>query len=56
MRKKYIFFKYYIKSKLQVKKVSPDNIRKYLKDKIVVANERVQTAEEINNCIRNSLG
>lgn len=53
MRKKYIFFKYYIKSKLQVKKVSPDNIRKYLKDKIVVANERVQTAEEINNCIRN---
>lgn len=52
MRKKHIFFKYYIKSKIQERKVSPDNIRTYLKDKIVIANERIQTAEEINLCIR----
>ena len=53
MRKKHIFLKYYIKSKLQERKVSPDNIRTYLKDKIVIANERIQTADEINLCIRN---
>lgn len=52
MRKKHIFLKYYIKSKLQERKVSPDNIRTYLKDKIVIANERIQTADEINLCIR----
>lgn len=52
MRKKHIFFKYYFTSKLQRKKTSPDNIRRYLKDKILVANEKVQTAEEINSYIR----
>lgn len=51
LRKRYIFLKYYIKSKFLKKKVSPDKIRKYLKNRIVVANNRVQTAEEINNHI-----
>lgn len=48
----HVFLEYYIKSKLQERKVSPDNIRTYLKDKIVIANERIQTAEEISLCIR----
>lgn len=55
MRKKYIFFKYYIKSKLQEKNASPDRIRRYLKNKSVVANGKVQTAEEINNCIKDMI-
>ena len=55
MRKKYTFFKYYIKSKLQEKNVSPDRIRRYLKNKSVVANGKVQTAEEINNCIKDMI-
>ena len=55
MRKKYIFFKYYIKSKLQEKNASPDRIRRYLKSKSVVANGKVQTAEEINNCIKDMI-
>lgn len=50
--KKTYFLKYYIKSKIQEKNTSPDNIRRYLKDKIVVANERIQTLEEINVYIR----
>ena len=55
MRKKYIFFKYYIKSKLHEKNASPDRIRRYLKNKNVVANGKVQTAEEINNCIKDMI-
>ena len=55
MRKKYIFFKYYIKSKLQEKNASPDRIRRYLKNKSVVANGKVQTSEEINNCIKDMI-
>ncbi len=55
MRKKCIFFKYYIKSKLQEKNASPDRIRRYLKNKSVVANGKVQTAEEINNCIKDMI-
>ena len=55
MRKKYIFFKYYIKSKLQEKNATPDNIRRYLKDKVVVAKERTHTSEEINNYIRDMI-
>lgn len=55
MRKKYIFFKYYIKSKLQEKNASPDRIRGYLKNKSVVANGKVQTSEEINNCIKDMI-
>lgn len=55
MRKKYIFFKYYIKSKLQEKNASPDRIRRYLKNKSVVAKGKVQTAEEINNCIKDMI-
>ena len=55
MKKKYIFFKYYIKSKLQEKNTSPDRIRRYLKNKSVVANEKVQTSEEINNCIKDMI-
>ena len=55
MRKKYIFLKYYIKSKLQEKNASPDRIRRYLKNKSVVANGKVQTAEEINNCIKDMI-
>ena len=54
-KKKYIFFKYYIKSKLQEKNAAPDNIRRFLKNKIVVANERIQTSEEINGSIRNMI-
>lgn len=55
MRKKCTFFKYYIKSKFQAKKVSPDNIRNYLRDRIVVANEKIQTSKEINSCIRENI-
>lgn len=55
MRNIHIFLKYYIKSKIQEKKASPDNIRRYLKDKTVVANERIYTSEEINNCIRDMI-
>lgn len=55
MRKKCIFLKYYIRSKLQEKNASPDRIRKYLKNKSVVANGKVQTAEEINNCIKDMI-
>ena len=55
MKKKYIFFKYYIKSKLQEKNASPDRIRRYLKNKSVVANGKVQTSEEINNCIKDMI-
>lgn len=55
MRKKCIFLKYYIRSKLQEKNASPDRIRRYLKNKSVVANEKVQTAEEINNCIKDMI-
>lgn len=55
MRKKCIFFKYYIKSKLQEKNASPDRIRRYLKNKSVVANGKVQTSEEINNCIKDMI-
>lgn len=53
--KKYIFLKYYIKSKLQEKNATPDNIRRYLKDKVVVAKERTHTSEEINNYIRDMI-
>ena len=55
MRNIHIFFRYYIKSKLQEKNASPDNVREYLKDKTVVANERIYTSEEINNCIRDMI-
>lgn len=55
MRKKRIFLKYYIRSKLQEKNASPDRIRRYLKNKSVVANGKVQTAEEINNCIKDMI-
>lgn len=55
MRKKYVFFKYYIKSKFQEKSVSPDRIRRYLKGRSVVANEKIQTSEEINNCIKDMI-
>ena len=53
MKNKHIFFKYYIKSKYQGRKVSSDNIRTYIKEHIIIANERIQTAEEINIYIRN---
>lgn len=52
MKKNYIFLKYYIKSKLREKKISTDNIRRYLKGKRVIGNGRIQTAEEINLNIR----
>lgn len=55
MRKKCIFLKYYIRSKLQEKNATPDNIRRYLKDKVVVAKERTHTSEEINNYIRDMI-
>ena len=55
MRKKCIFLKYYIRSKLQEKNASPNRIRRYLKNKSVVANGKVQTAEEINNCIKDMI-
>ncbi len=55
MRKKCIFLKYYTRSKLQEKNASPDRIRRYLKNKSVVANGKVQTAEEINNCIKDMI-
>lgn len=55
MRKKCIFLKYYIKSKLQAKNASPDRIRRYLKNKSVVANGKIQTSEEINNCIKDMI-
>ena len=53
MRNIHIFLKYYIKSKIYERKVNPDNIRTYLKDEIVIANEKIQTTEEINIYIRN---
>lgn len=55
MRKKYTFLKYYIKSKFQEKNSSPDRIRKYLKNRIVIANKSVQTSEEINSCIKDMI-
>ena len=53
MKNKHIFLKYYIKSKYQGRKVSSDNIRTYIKEHIMIANEKIQTAEEINIYIRN---
>lgn len=48
----HIFLKCYIKSKLRERKVSADNIRSYLRNKTVIANKKIQTAEEINLYIR----
>lgn len=53
MKNKHIFLKYYIKSKYQGRKVSSDNIRTYIKEHIMIEDEKIQTAEEINIYIRN---
>ena len=53
MKNKHVFLKYYIKSKYQGRKVSSNNIRTYIKEHILISNERIQTAEEINIYIRN---
>ena len=53
MQKKMIFLNNYIKSKTRTKKVTPDKIRGYLKNRTLIADTRTQTAEEINIYIKN---
>lgn len=53
MQKKMIFLNNYIKSKIRTKKVTPDKIRGYLKNRTLIADTRTQTAEEINIYIKN---
>ena len=48
MKKKAEFFENYLKAKVHARNVRPDSIRDYLRNRKVVHNRRVKTAEEIN--------
>ena len=53
MRNRFVFIHHYLTARAREKKTTYDKIRGYLKDRILIAGVRTQTAEEINIYIKN---
>lgn len=55
MRNRIVFAQQYIKLKIREKETTHEKIRRFLKNRVLISNQRIQTAEEINDHIKELL-